>query len=368
MNELILDSLQVRGFRTFEALEIPRLGRVNLITGKNNVGKTCLLEALQLYARRGEPAVLRQLLRRREETYYSNTLKQDEAMNLLSDIKYLFHGRPNVASGTCRLEVGSLSQPANRLALEVESGQLEQRSLFSTEEMLAAKVSESNVLQFSIRIGESPFPVSVPMLPSYFGNRFIPGLSDTGIKHTFIWSRGLSNPQLGYWWDEIALTDREDDVIAALGIIAPGITRVSMVSQHSGNPERTAIIKTRGHTNPLPMRSLGEGMNRMFGLALALATSDGGMLLVDEIETGLHYSVQADMWRVIFATAQRLNVQVFATTHSLDCIRAFEEAAREDKHEEAVLIRLEERGGKVIAIDFDERKLAIATREGIEVR
>ena len=113
---------------------------------------------------------------------------------------------------------------------------------------------------------------------------------------------------------------------------------------------------------------MGEGMNRMLGIALSLVNARDGFLLVDEIESGLHYSVQADMWRLIFEMAHRLNVQVFATTHSLDCIRAFQYAANENTDEAGMLIRLAQRGKDIIATSFDEDKLAIIARDEIEVR
>lgn len=109
-------------------------------------------------------------------------------------------------------------------------------------------------------------------------------------------------------------------------------------------------------------------MQRMFGIALALVNSRNGILLVDEIENGLHYSAQPDVWRLIFRLASRLNVQVFATTHSWDCIEAFQKAAQEDTQNAGLLIRLENKKGKIIATLFDEQELGIATREQIEVR
>ena len=112
---------------------------------------------------------------------------------------------------------------------------------------------------------------------------------------------------------------------------------------------------------------MGEGMNRMLGIALALVNAKDGMLLIDEVDTGLHYSVLPDLWRLIFEVAHRLNVQVFATSHSWDCIQAFQQAA-DNTEEEGVLVRLETRKDGVGAVTFDERELAIVTREQIEVR
>lgn len=57
----------------------------------------------------------------------------------------------------------------------------------------------------------------------------------------------------------------------------------------------------------------------MLGLALAIVNARNGFLLVDEIDTGLHFSAMYDMWKLIWKTAKRLNVQVFATTHNSDC-------------------------------------------------
>ena len=109
-------------------------------------------------------------------------------------------------------------------------------------------------------------------------------------------------------------------------------------------------------------------MNRMLGIALALVNAKDGMLLIDEVDTGLHYSVLPDLWKLIFEVAHRLNVQVFATSHSWDCIQAFQQAADANKDEEGVLVRLETQEGEVAAVTFDERMLNIATREHIEVR
>ena len=118
----------------------------------------------------------------------------------------------------------------------------------------------------------------------------------------------------------------------------------------------------------MPLRSLGDGMVRVLGIALALVNVINGILLIDEIENGLHYLVQPDLWRLIFQTARQLNVQVFATTHSWDCIQAFQQVAQEDTESEGMLIRLEAKDGNIAATLFDEEELGIATREQIEVR
>ena len=160
------------------------------------------------------------------------------------------------------------------------------------------------------------------------------------------------------------------DVLTSLCIIAPGVEGYSFV----GDPEsriglgRVPIVRIKDIDEPLPLRSLGDGVQRILGIALALVNATDGILLIDEIENGIHYSVQPELWQLIFQLARRLNVQVFATTHSWDCIEGFQKAAQEDKQEDGMLIRLSLKKDEVVATLFDERKLGIATREQIEVR
>jgi AAA15 family ATPase/GTPase len=118
----------------------------------------------------------------------------------------------------------------------------------------------------------------------------------------------------------------------------------------------------------LVLYSLGDGMLRALGISLALVNAKDGILLIDEFENGLYYTVQPDLWQFIFRIARRLHVQVFATTHSWDCIEAFQIAASAAKQAEGLLIRLESKKGDIAPTLFNERQLELATREQIEVR
>lgn len=367
---LVLDSLKVQGFRAFEDLQVEKLGRVNLITGKNNVGKTCLLEALQVYARRGEPNVLQSLLVRRDEMYFSNGMKANEMAKLLGNVKAVFHGRPELDSTSCRLVVGSLHDAANCVTVAVEKVDFDdegQPSLFLLDED-EKEVRPSRRGERVVRVLASGQELTLGFSPSTFRSRFVGRFLGEEIAHTFIWSRGMDTAVVGKTWDQIALSAEEDEVIRALQIVAPSLVRVNLVIAREGNPERVPMVRLKEQTTPIPMRSLGEGMNRMFGLSLALVSSGGGLLLIDEIDNGLHHSVQADMWRLVFQTAQRLNIQVFATTHSKDCYEAFGQVAAEEIRSEGVLIRLENKKGKVVAVPFDEQELSYVVSEDIEVR
>jgi len=106
-------------------------------------------------------------------------------------------------------------------------------------------------------------------------------------------------------------------------------------------------------------------------IGLGLAGGEDGLTLIDEIENGIHYSAQPDLWRMIFETAQELDVQVFATTHSHDCVQAFQRVAGDYKDEEGMLIQLRRKRSdpeEIVAVTIDEEELQDALRFQVDPR
>ncbi len=349
MRTLILNSLEVRGFRGFRHLQIERLGRVNLVVGKNNVGKSSLSEALRLYARRGSPTLIWELLKERDESVASSPSRRlaSEIEERLAGLKYLFYGRGDVRDYNKSIQIGPINSPGETLSITMH--------LLSGHDM-----DDDPGPRLSICMGNqqiAAYSLGSPMDRLYL-------LEPKGsINCIFIPSNGLTGGQVAKLWDAIALTDLEQDVLDAICILAPGVERLSIV----GDPAHP-VVKIKNIDERLPLRSLGNGMQRTFGIVLALVNARDGILLIDEFENGIHYTAQPDLWRLIFQVARRLNVQVFATTHSWDCIEGFQKAAQEENQNEGMLIRLEYKQGEVAATLFDERQMGIATRERIEVR
>ena len=112
---------------------------------------------------------------------------------------------------------------------------------------------------------------------------------------------------------------------------------------------------------------LGDGAQRLFGISLALASCQDGMLLIDEVENGIHHSVQPDLWKMIFRAAEKGNIQVVAATHSWDCVASFAVAASEASAN-GILYRLEHTGDELHAVRYSEEDLEVAAQQRIEVR
>jgi hypothetical protein len=367
MGNVKLKSLEIFGFRIFRHLQLERLGMVNLVVGKNNVGKSCLLEALYLYAHRGLPWIIQELLEGRDES----SIRMEEID--VGIVRHLFYGRQDFGKQPKAIQIGPIDSPDETLSV-VTSWYEEQTSpdriqrrwhKLAPEQLdevenpmpgLDIKLGTNQIVSYPLHPLLSR-PVRSPVWP--------PQVEE--IRCVFIPANGLDEKQVSLLWDSIALTRLEEDVLHALHIIASEVERLNLLSREQRG-RRIPMAKVEGWDDPVPLRSLGEGLNRLFGIALALVNAKDGLLLIDEVESGLHYSVHTELWRFIFQVADRLNVQVFATTHSWDCIEGFQKSTQEEEHRDGMLIRLENRKGEIIPILFDEHRLGIATREDIEVR
>ena len=180
----------------------------------------------------------------------------------------------------------------------------------------------------------------------------------------------LSDHGMARIWDRVALTAAADRAVHAIELIlGADVLGVAMIGDGESNGSaRRAVVRLKGQDRPVALKSLGDGAVRLFGVALALANSRGGFLLIDEAENGIHHSVQYALWKLILRTAQANDVQVLATTHSWDCVRGFAYAAADSESADGVLIRLDRDEQGLRAVEYSEEDLKIAAEQGIEVR
>nr|WP_244981977.1 ATP-binding protein [Corallococcus exercitus] len=371
----LLPSFRIQGFRAFRDLEIPRLGRVNLIVGKNNVGKTTLLEAIKVYAAGLDaPWEIRELLERRQEIRRGSPREKSSPQ---IDIERAFF-QPISPSGHASISLGP-SDEEKQLLIEPTLLVPANDNKTPEEQFFAHVYPEGNAQEgdevWEVGLGGVPIRhVPLRLLsdvhsfqvsdPRQRGLRLGPkGVLTCG----YLPARGIDRFNIGALWDSIVLTANEQSTLQALRIIAPDIERVSLVEDPRQKGMRYALIVRKTRSTPEPLHSMGDGMNRIFELALSLVSAKDGLLLIDEVENGVHYSAQEQLWRFIFEASSQLNVQVFATTHSWDCIAAFQKAASSHP-EDGMLISLAQTDGDIKATVFNEGDLEIITRESIEVR
>ena len=344
-SRLPMDSLQILRYRCFEHLTIERLGRVNLIVGRNNVGKTALLEALWIFANGGSGLLMYEILKERNEIPPPpNGMSLSNSSESIKGIRNLLFARPDLGFIPGEYP-GELDSGLNFIVGEnIDISGDEQKPV-------------NKMLQIScLRAG------SHDSLPQLKINAFL-----RTVDNYFIKAGGLTDEKLVEFWDNIEKWVLEDLVIEALKIVVPSLSDIRFSGYPNGSFSRVPVVRLANAKERVPLRSLGEGMRRLLGVASALINCRDGILLIDEIESGLHYSVLPDIWRLIFKTAKDLNVQVFATTHSSDCVEAFAQAVN-DSPDEGMLIRLERHGEKIVAKSIAEDMLVEAVNYEVEVR
>jgi hypothetical protein len=357
-----LRDLEITGFRAFGRLRLENLAPVNLLVGRNNVGKTSVLEAIQLYAHGGASSTIRDLLEIRDLLDTSSRLTRNGTERLQLAVDQLFHRTNGEAAGSLRIGPvpgqGPLLQ-IERVLVETNSDP-NQQAIFDIDEQVPTAEPGIRVIVGTERA------ISVPF------SRFEASFRWRGWKDlapvVFVSSDGFLAENPGDLWDKIALTDAEEWVLDALRIIAPEVERLSFIQDQEGY-DRIPVVKVEGVRRPVPLRTLGDGMSRLLTISLALVNASRGYLLIDEVENGIHYAAHPRLWRMIFDIASRLDVQVFATTHSWDAVQAFQQIANEESQTTGTLHRLERKSMHLVeSVPFTEAELAIAARHEIEVR
>lgn len=334
----MITQLEIKNFRGFSEYKIEDVGQVNLLVGTNNCGKTSILEAVQVIKSKGELSVLFSIFERRGEKKESEDYTKE---GYEADLSRLFYGFNIELTSFFSIKIFS-EKLFEKLSAIVEDDSL-------LHPYVHEEIYKYNYQHLKIRWSDAEkkekkidYPISrtggLPYdnerLPFYY-RKLAYFSHDTGnnINIRFVPSASSSPKRIISMFDKIVLTSDEDIVIDALKIIEPDIVRLASFRGISfDNDVRGGIlVKSRKWEERVPIGSFGDGIWRLLGIILSLVEAKNGTLLIDEIDTGLHHTVMTKMWKLICVTARKLNVQVFATTHSSDCWKTLADNATEDE-------------------------------------
>ena len=368
-----LNSFGVRGFRALKSLNIEALGSVNLFVGKNNTGKTTVLEALRIYLSSDPRLRIFNLLTVREEFNFPRRIRTsglslgDNTAAL--SFEALFSGRQEIGlNSEFRFgEIGEL--PDHGLAVKFAWLRREEANEeYGVRYHLVENIEgyQDVIPGYVVTLGEKSLIGPLDRFGRVIARRRLSTESDSDV--VYVPSSGMTMREIGETWDTIALTDDEDEVVKALKIIAPDLDKIVLIQSPQEVNQRMLMAKMSTFANPVPFRSLGEGTVHLLSIVLAMIQARNGTVLLDEIENGVHYSVQSSMWKLIIQQSIKLNVQVFATTHSSDCVRGLQEASLGHSVATSKLFRLEKEDDDVKVVEFSTEELEIAQMESIEIR
>ncbi|RKG75648.1 DUF2813 domain-containing protein [Corallococcus exercitus] len=347
----MLTSITVENFRGIERLHVEGLGRVNLIIGRNDSGKTALLEAFFLAV---NPDSVTEILasRQRERNPDAEVKNFDE---FWLPIFYQMDARRGF-----RIEGVDHQASKTTISLKKTSSELTK----TTEDIgihpghseawaLTCTVKHDEEVQDALTKGSSKgvqFPPELDL--SAEGGNWIqatPSISKIEI-------RALSKlKQHGRDGLIIDFIRNVNDQVSGIELLAP-----------SGN--RVAIFLRTKRDGLVPLLMMGEGMKRCFEFAVNLAVTDDLPIYIDEVENGLHHSVLHPMWTWIAKASRERNVQFFITTHSEECVQAAAAVFKEQNDNDLRVIRLDKQEHETKAVVYDRNLVDAAGRMGVEIR
>ena len=349
----MLERLHVRNFRGFGDLEVDKLSRINLVAGRNNTGKTTLLEAIALLGRAGNA-------RTALDRHVVRMAPNDTPMTAISETlwKPLFFGLDTDGVVVISGHHSSIGNMTLTLSLERPT---------KTEVHRA----NDDAVQMKDRFGE--FSLKYTYDDSKSG-RLEREARETMDKVTFVqkdtympFVGAIVQPGGGDLNDDARLLGqlrkhkRGDWLLETLRVVEPRLQGIEDNSS-SGAPMIWVDI---GLPELVPLPVMGAGMTYFTRIVMSTALVQDGVVLVDEIENGLHHSVLPGVWKVIAKAAEQFNVQMFATTHSFECVEAAHEALGPDGFS---LHRLEVVDGENRCVSLSPTALSGAIRHNLEIR
>ncbi len=335
----MIKDIKIKNYKGFKDFQLDNLKQINLITGKNNTGKSTLLEAISL-------------LYNPKSVYFINF------SGFNSNNCYSFFHNLNTQDPII------ISTSHNNLKLNIhlcENIKEEQR--FIKDEKPENITKKETGFRF---LYSSKNKAKTDLFINTNGNYYQTNKSDKiHISDTKLIN--LRNTYLDNYvkqFDEIQ-TNKQDDILIKLlkETIAPRLNNITLSQDNT-------LKVDLGLDKYLPFSALGDGIKTLFKILTTIYTTKDGIILIDEIENGFHYSVMNSVWKVILKAAKEFGVQIFATTHSKECIenylKAFNELELEDDFDN--YYRLEAKQDEIISVEYTTDELKNALQNNFEIR
>ncbi len=349
--------IDIERFRGFPKIEIEDFKDLNLIVGKNNSGKTSLLEAIFLSIGVSNPnlAIIIDNLR---------SLQHDQT----EDFQFIFYNLDYSENIKIETEFVNVSQ-FRKLSIKPTYEKAKNIEIKPNE------ISTNTNVSFG-KIDGIEFDFSVKSLKKSKDNyqKAILQFSTAGLK--VIQPATYRETILGVFLrpittlndvydrlDKIVVKKGEDRFIKALHHIDKRISGISLGAKNM-------IYFDIGIDRLIPIQIMGDGIIRLLSYLVTIANAENGVVLIDEIENGFHYSVLGNVWESIYDAAKQYNVQIFATTHSFECAKAFNkiQSSRLLNEDTLRLYRIEKVKDEFQTFKYDSEVLQSSIESNWEIR
>lgn len=314
MSKHFVKNISFENFKCFKELKYDGFKRVNLIGGKNNIGKTSFMEGLnlalssnnvnQLYLNINEILIKR----RKESKYY--------------ELDFIYSNEDNL----------SIHYNKYNLKIHINS---DYKKFFDKNKKLS-NIDRRKIQNFLERGYKDFLELKVNKEKDYFPAMYykmdnreyilarsrIRDMKSVGNNIIFIPPLSIDENKIAAYYGNIVNLNMESYIDKCLKLFDENIIRLKQLALEL---ENKVILKLqmKDIEAPILLSSLGEGINRYLAILCAIWASKYGYLFIDEIENGIHYTNYSKLWELIFSIYKEANCQIFATTHSKECISAF---------------------------------------------
>jgi len=360
----MIESFHIKNFKGLTDLELP-LTRLTLLGGRNNVGKSTVLEALFAFHDRFNPQLLVRSAVWRGMGALLGALVDPDLLWSPSfanyDLSKPIELAARIDDATQTVTIKYL--PNHPISLQTNqgiaggaiiTGQTDQPSTPAATLQLTYNVGGKDLLRTHTSILNGQLTYNVDLSEASTAPRI--GLLNLRAHE--------SEAVMAQGYGQLDIYGRQDTVLRFVNLLDPRIKALSVVA--IGNVP--VIHADVGMGRKLPAAYLGDGVHRLLSIIIYMAITENSMLMIDEIDSGLHYSVLPKVWQAIAEASHEFGCQVIGTTHNYECLVTANEALGGKHESDFSFIRMDRRGGVVVPKVYDFELFAEALKSNLELR
>lgn len=315
---MVFDRIEIENFRGIRHLVLDSVKQINLLVGKNNCGKSSILDAIFLLSGFSNPLLNLRINQFRD---YEKFEEEDLLLNfyqMKADNPIHIYG--DLTDGNKReLKISPIVSESQYV---ISKDNLSTQSLSNKEANISRGLSMnfSNVKADGTRKSNSSAIIinsqqndEIKIRPPKDYNETMTGVY---INSKFTFNIAVDN------LTSIIQDKQEKVIVDILKQIDPKIRSISVL--------KSGVNVDIGLSRLVPINMLGDGIRKMVAIITSLYDCKGGVIFIDEIDNGLHYSSLSSLWKAIIKTAELLDIQVFATTHNIESLQALNKVLSND--------------------------------------
>lgn len=357
----MIDKVEIKNFRGIKHAQIDKLARVNIFFGKNNCGKTSFLESLFLLSGMSNPTLSLNINHLREYYKFNDSDLDINFYNLDISKPIVVRGYKNdilsreleitkFISNNQRVDVSKLVDKISNNSANISYGY----KLKFIDGSIPDKILNSDIV-ISPNTEEVDKYDSKIVVDKRYKEKFVAKM----VVSTLPFKKRIS------YLKEIINNKQEDILIRALSKFDSRIKNISLIGDD--------LMVDIGLPTLLPVNVMGDGVKKLLSLVVSIYECKNGVLLIDEIDNGLHFSVMKDMFKTILEVAEENNVQLFITTHNIDLIKSVSSLLMEEdyaRYQTEVLSHklIHDNSGELHVLTYDYNSLNYSIEQELEVR